>query len=546
MMNKARILLATCLVATAPSHAACPAGSPDRDESDSWDALATEILDYGSLRDTGFAVGRQSVYRLRPDGEGGDALLGRLRRLAPRIEALQAEISSDPSRAVVLMESRTGGFGESLAFTYCADAGSTHWLEDTFSDMGALPEGACMIVMFPERLSSSRLTDFALAHEWMHTMQTDAYEGSIDGDDWWREGSADWFAQKLVPGTTERDPVIDRFFSRQPECELPEHSYDAQIFYFWGEASFDARWVFEQGLDGQDWLRETARAAQTLPPGRWLDWAVAQADGDISFPDGRPLPSGPEVEPVEIGKACKATVTGPALSATFREVTLADRVPGPLRVEAGSSQVAIRGAGGDWTRLTGNEVIDPAPPSPFTLAAISPSSESLDVNLTTGPPDVGECGCYVGSWMELESAENDEPFRFRSGMAKYIAMVPGASMNYDTEGPVLTIAGDGRVTVDNPHSINFPEATIRYSTYRTYGTWEAEDDAIAFDLEGKHIEAQVSSEALSGFLDAPDASTLGVGGKWIPTCEGNRLTLSTWMFNPSDPPNEIHHFVRAE
>ena len=546
MLNIARIALTTCLLAAAPSFAECPTTTHNDDLRASFAALASEIEGYGPLQDTGFSIGSQQVYRLQPTAEAGDALLDRLRRLAPRIEELQAEVGLGATRAVVLIESWTDGFGGTLAFTNCTDAHAPHWLEESFSDMDALPEGACMIVMFPERLGGSRMTDFALAHEWMHTMQTAAFKQSVDGDKWWREGSADWFGHRVVPGATERNPVIERFFTHQPECELVKHSYDTQVFFFWADAVFGPEWVFGQGLTGQDWLTKPELAAQIMRSDHWLDWVMAQADGEIAFPDGRPLPAGPDIEPLQVGKSCNARITAPALSATFREVTLSDAASGALRIDSGASRVAIRDAGGDWRRLAGSEVIDPPPASPFLLAAISPSADRLEITLSPAGSGGDECTCYAGRWMELESAENDQPFRFRSGMANIIANVPGASINYDTAGPVLTIGDDGRVTIDNPHAMSFPNATIRYTTYQTYGTWTAENGPLEIDLEGKEIEANVSSDTVSGVLDVPDASTLGVGGKWIPTCNGDRLTLSTWMVNPSDPPKDTLHFVRPE
>lgn len=551
MWSISRFLLPALIagvVMASPGLASCPVPvSPPPTDRD-WDELEDELSGYGDLEEAGFTIGAQKVFRLRPAGDAGarDRLLDRLAALNPRITELQGVLDSAPQRDVLLIESRTDTFGDSMAFTTCAETDTSLWLEGVFDRLAPLPAGACAIVVFPDRIENARETDFVLAHEWMHTMQVDAYGHAADGTSWWREGAADWFGHKMVRGTTERDDTIDDFFEHQPSCELPEHSYGAQVFYFWAESEFDSRWVFEQGLEGEDWLRETGRVAQTLPPARWLDWAVAQADQAITMPDGRPLPAQVEAPVLDLASECSARIEGPPLSVQVREINLPGTLDGPVRIAAGDAQVAIREGGGDWSRFTGDVDIDPPLSSPLILAAISPSATSLSISLSIGDatPD-GGCACYVGSWMELRGDNPRRPFRFGSNAGGIFAQLPNADITYNYPGPILTLHKDGRLTADRPHVVTTPDVRVANMVWQTYGTWTAENGALSFDFEARRFTSVINYGDISTTRRDEDRTTLAVGGEWLPRCEEGGLTLARKMFLPDEPPDKIYRFVHA-
>lgn len=373
-----------------------------------------------------FQIGDQQIFRARRrvDSSYPDEIAQRLRALKPRLERLLDEAGARSGRPVLIVESRTDTFAGSHAFTACenaAEGAAEGSISSLLPDM-PVPNGACLMVIYPSRIHGENYLDFVLAHEWMHTRQHMAYGEAFEGGAWWREGSAEWFAHKVVPGFTLRDDVIERFFDDQHVCPLNKVSdYSAEVFFFWGEKAFDAQWVFEQGAGGQAWLRETSKAALLLPPERWLEWAKAQADKTITMPDGRVLPASAPIEYDNIGSACgRVTIEGPPLSVQLRSIEIPPGAEGPLRIETGRAQVALRQAGGDWVDVSGGATLDPAPVGSITIAAIQPNAHALSVHLSMNVDNVtdpaSQCACTCarpvpacvrGHWSSNEAPQLD-------------------------------------------------------------------------------------------------------------------------------------------
>ena len=569
------LFLSACMLA-GPALPAC-VGPSDVVTPEEWERLTDEIAALGPLEETSLSIGAQRVYRIRAEGEAGrpDPLLARLSDLKPRIEALQREMPTTPERPVVLMESHVDDFQPSRAFTSCAARGETHWLQNTFTDFDALPNEFCLVVTFPERIDGDRFHDFVLSHEWMHMMQPDPYGQGTNGAAWWREASADWFGHKVVSGATERDPFIAEFFDRQETCSLTGHSYDAQVFFFWGEGAFDTRWVFEFGHASGDHLLDIERVARVLPPDRWLDWAIAQADQTIRMPDGRPLPAQVQRTSVYLGADCKADIAGPALSVQVRDVSLPDAWTGPLTIEPNGARVAIK-SGDAWTTIDALTVID-APPATFTLAAIAPSATDLSVGLYVGSDTASGCACFVGRWMErpgggadlaldqarsalealqsmglggtdgaaameaLEAMSRQDRLRFRNEFLEI-----GAEVRYAESGPVLTIRPDGRFDIDDPHSFREGRNHVIAHTHRHSGAWHLGDGFLELDIQRHSFRGEMEGpmsdgpQPYSGRTTSFTAQSFeGGGGRWTPMCEGDRLTLTPWDPNgwtATEPP----------
>lgn len=433
------------------------AAHTDGDDTAEMETLADEMEALGPWQATGLRVGNQAVFRARTRGErfsGSDPLLDALRRIAPRIEAELRSHGARPDRAVLLAQSTGATFAESMAFTQCAEAALPHWVAQMLG--GTVPSGACLIVVYPDRIAGADLLEFVLAHEWMHTAQYAAYGQAVHGGDWWREGSADWFGHRIVPAMTARDDVIASFFERQQTGPLNTMDYAAQVFFFWAERTLYATWVFELGIGGQDWLARTDRVAQLLPPERWLDWAKAQADETIMLPDGRPLPAAAPAPPLLLGADCATAIEGPPLSVQLRQVILSGA---PLRAEANGARLSFRPAAtGRWHDLPPDGLWEEPPPGPAMVAAIQPADAPLLVRLTQGPEARGgaaaPCGCLVGTWQELP--REDDSFIFRSDAPEYARQRAQGSgeaqiaTHYAHPGPVLSLLPDGSYLLDDP------------------------------------------------------------------------------------------------
>lgn len=549
---------------TTPSGVAPPPGV--------WDAHMNEIVNMGTLQRADFQIGDQVIYRIRKrDDEGTrDRMLERLRAIAPQIKELQSYFDTPPDRAVLLVESELDLLGDTLAFTQCAKKDKKHDLSnyvDEGEDLDVkLPEGLCLIVVRPHTIVGERKTRFALAHEWMHSMQNGAYRPAMR-ELWWVEGAAEWAAHKVVEGATERDHKIEQFFDRQPECSLTQHSYDAQPFFFWGDQQFDTSWGISLGMGGREYLKEPGRAAEILPPERWLDWAIAQAEQTITMPDDRPLPFQAEVEPLDIAEACGAKIQGPPLSVQLREVTFPEGSASPLTIEPSGAQLAYRGSGSEWIRVT--ETVELAPSSsPILFAAIMPSGHNLDVNLTLDNTDGLTCGCHIGRWTEMATADSEaedtfdgavealemyramvppdqladlekakrmiqaadtkDRFRFR-GATKQIFEMDGGVVNYDNDGPIVTFERGGTFRIEDPHMISDGKTTVDYNTYIHSGLWRIEDGILKIDLQKFTYVGTAEGPLTDGPKEFSGSnkhsSYVGGGGDWVVSCEdtGTRL-----------------------
>lgn len=555
------IASATC---TTPSGVAPPPGV--------WDAHMNEIVNMGTLQRADFQIGDQVIYRIRKHGDEGtrDRMLERLRAIAPQIKELQSYFDTPPDRAVLLVESELDLLGDTLAFTQCAKKDKKHDLSnyvDEGEDLDVkLPEGLCLVVVRPHTIVGERKTRFALAHEWMHTMQNGAYRPAMR-ELWWVEGAAEWAAHKVVQGATERDNKIEQFFDRQPECSLTQHSYDAQPFFFWGDQQFDTSWGISLGMGGREYLKEPGRAAEILPPERWLDWAIAQAEQTITMPDGRPLPFQAEVEPLDIAEACGAKIQGPPLSVQLREVTFPEGSASPLTIEPNDAQLAYKDSEDNWIRVTETVELGPSS-SPVLFAAIMPSGHNLDVNLTLDNTDGLTCGCHIGRWTEMATADSEaedtfdgaleaiemyramvppdqledlekakrmiqaadtkDRFRFR-GATKQIFEMDGGVVNYDNDGPIVTFERGGTFRIEDPHMISDGKTTVDYNTYIHSGLWKIEDGILKIDLQKFTYVGTVEGPSSDGPQELSGSnkhsSYVGGGGDWVVSCEetGTRL-----------------------
>ncbi|WP_246128647.1 hypothetical protein [Pleionea sediminis] len=396
-------------------------------------------------------------------------------------------------------------------------------------------------------------------------MQNDAYVQSMN-QLWWVEGSAEWAAHKVVTGTTERDHKIEQFFNRQKECSLTQHSYDAQPFFFWGEQMFDTSWGISLGMGGRQYLKRPSRAAQILPPERWLDWAIAQAAEIITMPDGRPLPHQAAVEPLDLSDSCGASIQGPPLSVQLRELRFPLDGESPIKIEPHGAQVAYLNSSGEWIRITSNTEIN-SPTSPMYLVAIMPSGNNLDVKLSLTNSNIA-CGCHVGRWKEvatadsdaedsfkgaleamdqfkgmippdqlenlnkakqmIESADTKDRFRFRDA-TKQLFEMDGGRVSYIGSGPTVTFAADGKFQIDDPHTIQNDKTKVTYRVFTHTGKWEFEDEVLKIDIKNINFLGTVEGPNSDGPKEISstnkNSSYVGGGGDWIVSCEDSGFTL---------------------
>lgn len=272
-------------------------------------AFANEAQAFGSCTDTGYLsgfdsrLGRTSC-RVIHIGEirwrGGDAKIRVIVAGGPT-PALNAEERNFIARVDALAE-RVGD---------AMDAFGGLELDDTSILLSNLTLGSfhagtyvgggdeCKIAFYktPDEVSLNKFL-FTYAHEIFHCIQEATWPAlyAMPGneDNWWMEGTAEYFAHVANPNSSEGDAFINQFDADSPSDSLVGMDYGAVVFFLWLGNDREPRGV-RAFIDGM--ARTGGRAAQLaalrarMPLERWIEFGQKYLDGRIRQPGGRTLPS---------------------------------------------------------------------------------------------------------------------------------------------------------------------------------------------------------------------------------------------------------------
>lgn len=499
-----------------------------------WDALYSELALSPPDR-LDFQVGGQVVvlHASTVPREYDDMLHEVIENIGHELEALGVELGAREARPVHVVATVQDDILPGVtAFTWCGD--------DTaplayYADGSVVPGTVCLIVVFPERIDaggSERLA-FVMAHEWMHTFQFGAHP-SVGGHTlWWAEGSADWFAHRVVDGFEERARAIHTFYDMQPRCTLQQITYPSQVFFFWGERAFDARWVMDLALDDGEHVSTLAGIAGIMGPEHWRAWSIALADDTIRYPDGRPLPKPPEPDTLRLRPKCPLRIQGPPLSVQMRRVELAGGAGGErIHFDTGGAIVSLRWPDGRWQHLKEvQESVDPGAWDHFTIAAISASEQPANIRIGAG--GLGDdCACHIGDWMELP-AEGGRSFRREPEPNPGLAMAGySVDVRYANDGPVLTLNPDQTYSLDDPYVERYMAQgevfwELQLDTHRDMGHWRLDEERGLLVLTREAIVEEGRLDAAG--VVSPVSKTRTPRGHAIPhefQCVGDRLEMS--------------------
>lgn len=144
---------------------------------------------------------------------------------------------------------------------------------------------------------------FTLSHEIFHCIQGRSWRTQYLADgrapleetgtrpgDWWIEGSAEYFALLVNPGSTESDGYFSRFDQTAEDQPLPDMDYPAVVLFLWLHQRSEAPGV-RRFLDGMATTAGTdaQRAAlrSRVPMEDWLDFGQTYLEGRLRQPGGR-------------------------------------------------------------------------------------------------------------------------------------------------------------------------------------------------------------------------------------------------------------------
>lgn len=141
---------------------------------------------------------------------------------------------------------------------------------------------------------------FSMAHEMFHCIQHHTWPGQMaiypDGA-WWVEGSAEYFAQLAMPGTSESDDYVHDFDTEATSTAILDMVYENVVFFSWltqrhGPSALPA---FAAAM-----ARNPTRSSQlgalqlVLSKDEWMQFVEDYLDQRIQFPSGRSIPSHPQ------------------------------------------------------------------------------------------------------------------------------------------------------------------------------------------------------------------------------------------------------------
>ena len=144
---------------------------------------------------------------------------------------------------------------------------------------------------------------FTYSHEIFHCIQGRTWlaqykadgrgpmvEGQVRPGDWWIEGSAEYFALLVNPGSSQSDMLFSAFDEMAESTPLPEMDYPAVVFFLWLHQTREPRGV---GRFIEDMTIEPGPAAQRaalraqIPLDQWLDFGQTYLDSRLRQPGGR-------------------------------------------------------------------------------------------------------------------------------------------------------------------------------------------------------------------------------------------------------------------
>lgn len=155
----------------------------------------------------------------------------------------------------------------------------------------------CLVAVYPG-VTGARGMTFTMAHEFFHCVQKAEMpvKANLSASDWWVEGTAEWFANLVVPGTAHSQGFVAGFDALSDHVPLTALGTDSVVFFFWLSETFGAGAVAdlmaampaEEGRSAQQ-----DALAHFLAPDDWQHFAQAYLDQDLRQPGGGGVASTP-------------------------------------------------------------------------------------------------------------------------------------------------------------------------------------------------------------------------------------------------------------
>ncbi len=251
---------------------------------------------------------------------------------------------------------------------------------------------------------------FTFAHEVYHVAQWLIWPGVGQcGSFWWVEGTAEWFANRVVPGQTYSDGYLRHFDVHSADSALNHLDYAAVAFWFWADHSYGSWYPIHLGFLGEEGLDNGLSVGESLPPEAWQDFVETYLGGTLVYPDGRPAIPDPNV-----GEVAPAPweLQGPELSIPRLQM---EYEPGEWDVQVATATPWVSFLDDTaWSRKADGESFGRdvnCPPEPMLMATISVDGADAE-SVATPDGEAEPCcrqpipagHCMVGTWVAESSS----------------------------------------------------------------------------------------------------------------------------------------------
>ncbi len=438
----------------------------------------------------------------------------------------------------------SGGGGPTEAWTWCE-----------FND--------CTMVIFAEVWPTDNYLNYVVAHEVAHAGQELVYPRVRDSrTGWWGEGTAEWFANLVVPGRDFSAYYVAAFDARSHDTGLTEMCYETVAFFMWAGQALGETFPFAMAAEGEAALMDARAVADMLPAGTWHDFVETFLGGDLTYPDGRPARPSPSLGPVQaVGDGQRIAVEGWSPLAIPRLVMALE--PGEWQIDlSGTSPLTsfLEQETGTWFRI--NNTAGTA--SGFTHTVECTESEALVMTtigmregLSVVMADIsGErdpCGepcdrpvprdhCMIGAWTALST---DLPDTYNQVAAAIGSRSEWTYQNMGDNYAILWPDGTFVMAVTDAQSEIEHDMGDGYTMHQrviivsdTIGRWSVVDDQHLIMCTDAYLGSMVNQITIGGVtetngpLPVPyDPSYLdGDGFRFRYDCAGDTADISLLLF----------------
>lgn len=315
--------------------------------------------------------------------------------------------------------------------------------------------GECFITQFWPMESTTRdYFMFLIAHEIFHCVQDASEYHATGGSDsiWWREGTAEYFANLTYPGTSYSDGYVADFDLQSPRTPLNGMTYASVVYFFWlaQQEGPGAIVRFIRGMAGGG--NGLAAMQEHIPAAAWHDFGQAYLDGEIVAPGARPVPTSPTTgRLLRIdGPARPRVRTEPFVLHRERWTFVAGRVYQVEQTEIAPG-VSVSFRQDDKWSAPPERVLACDEQQVFFVLATTTTERGearYEITVPEGLQTATAC-CMVGTWTPTEEARDGEiSFLLDVGGPALGAKGAGVECDAPTNDWTLTFGADGRGTLD--------------------------------------------------------------------------------------------------